>query len=92
MVEPQAEIPASEDTDAIRSLGIAPPEAMGLGLFFADGGRRFGHLGGNHGFTAALDLSAVGGTGAVVMSDLDNGFEVVLPVLAEALADGIPTT
>ena len=92
MVEPQAEIPASEDTDAIRSLGIAPPEAMGLGLFLADGGRRFGHLGGNHGFTAALDLSAVDGTGAVVMSDLDNGFEVVLPVLAEALADGIPTT
>lgn len=91
MVEPHAELPPSDDLEAIRSLGLAPPEAVGLGLFLADGGRRFGHLGGAYGFTSALDVSAVDGSGAVAMSDVDNGFAEVLPALACALAEGVPT-
>jgi CubicO group peptidase (beta-lactamase class C family) len=85
LVEPQAEIPPSPDFEAIRGLGVAPPEAVGLGLFLSDGGRRFGHLGGAYGFTSALDVSAEDGSGAVVMSDVDIGFLEVLPALATAL-------
>ncbi len=91
MVEPHAELRPSEDFEAIRSLGLAPPEAVGLGLFLADGGRRFGHLGGAYGFTSALDVSAVDGSGAVAMSDVDNGFAEVLPALACVLAEGVLT-
>jgi CubicO group peptidase (beta-lactamase class C family) len=87
MVEPQAEVPPSPDLGAIRGVGLAPPEAVGLGLFLADGSRRFGHLGGAHGFTSAIDVSAVDGSGAVVMSDLHNGFGEVLPALASALRE-----
>jgi CubicO group peptidase (beta-lactamase class C family) len=90
MVEPHALIPPSPDFDAVRSLGVEPPEAVGLGLFLADGGRRFGHFGGAYGFTSAFDVSAVDGSGAVVMAALDNGFTEVLPVLAAALAGGVP--
>jgi CubicO group peptidase (beta-lactamase class C family) len=91
MIEPQAAVPPTDDTEAIRSLGLAPPEQVGLGLFLAEDGRRFGHLGGAHGFTSAFDVSAVDGSGAVVMSDLHNGFDVVLPALAEALRTTVAT-
>jgi CubicO group peptidase (beta-lactamase class C family) len=91
MVEPHAELPASDDFEAMRGLGLAPPEAVGLGLFLSDGGRRFGHLGGAYGFTSAIDVSAVDGSGAVAMSDIDNGFAEVLPALACALAEGVLT-
>jgi hypothetical protein len=89
MVEPQAEIPPTEEMEAIRGLGLVPPAAVGLGLFLGDGGRRFGHFGGAHGFTSAFDVSALDGTGAVVMSDLHNGFAEVLPALAAALRDPV---
>ena len=87
MVEPQAELPITDELEAIRGLGVAPPEAVGLGVFLADGGRRFGHLGGAYGFTSAFDVSAGDGTGAVVMSDVHNGFAEVLPALARALTE-----
>src|SRR5262249_52457030 len=90
MVKPQASIPPSPAFEATRGLGVAPPETVGLGLFLADGGRRFGHLGGAYGFTSALDVSAVDGSGAVVMCDVDNGFVEVLPALAGALAEPTP--
>jgi CubicO group peptidase (beta-lactamase class C family) len=88
MVEPQAVVPPLDEFEAIRSMGLEPPEAVGLGLFLADDGRRFGHLGGAYGFTSAIDVSAVDGSGAVVMSDLHNGFAEVLPALAAALSEG----
>ena len=87
IVEPQVELPINDEFEAIRSLGLAPPEAVGLGVFLADGGRRFGHFGGAYGFTSAFDVSAADGTGAVVMSDVHNGFAEVLPALAGALRE-----
>lgn len=87
MVVPQAEVPQSGDLAAVRELGLAPPEEVGLGVFLAAGGTRFGHFGGAHGFTSAFDLSSTDGSGAVVMSDVHNGFAVVLPQLVEALAE-----
>jgi hypothetical protein len=50
-----------------------------------------GHLGGAHGFTSALDVSAVDGSGAVVTSDLHNGFDIVLPALAAAVGTTVVT-
>jgi CubicO group peptidase (beta-lactamase class C family) len=88
MVEPHAELPPSDDFEAIRSMGLEPPETVGLGLFLTADGRRFGHLGGAYGFTSALDVSAADGSGAVVMSDVHNGFVEVLPALALALSEG----
>jgi CubicO group peptidase (beta-lactamase class C family) len=85
MLVPQAEVPQSSELDAVRELGLAPPEEVGLGVFLAAGGTRFGHFGGAHGFTSAFDVSSIDGTGAVVMSDVHNGFGVVLPQLVEAL-------
>jgi CubicO group peptidase (beta-lactamase class C family) len=89
MTVPQAEVPHSSDLDAIRELGLAPPEEVGLGVFLAAGGTRFGHLGGAYGFTSAFDVSATDGTGVVVMSDVHNGFGVVLPQVVETLAVGV---
>ena len=88
MVEAQADVPAMDDFEAIRSMGLYPPEAVGLGFFLADERRRFGHLGGAYGFTSVIDVSAVDGSGAVVMSDVHNGFAEVLPALASALIEG----
>jgi CubicO group peptidase (beta-lactamase class C family) len=89
MTVPQAEVPQSSDMEAIRELGLAPPEEVGLGVFLAAGGTRFGHLGGAHGFTSAFEVSATDGTGVVVMSDLHNGFEVVLRQVVEARAERV---
>jgi hypothetical protein len=89
MTVPQADVPHSSDLDAIRELGLAPPEEVGLGVFLAAGGTRFGHLGGAYGFTSAFDVSATDGTGVVVMSDVHNGFGVVLPQVVETLAVGV---
>jgi CubicO group peptidase (beta-lactamase class C family) len=89
MTVPQAEVPQSSDIEAIRELGLAPPEEAGLGVFLSAGGTRFGHLGGAHGFTSAFDVSATDGTGVVVMSDVHNGFELVLPQVVEALAERV---
>lgn len=47
------------------------------------------HLGGTHGFTSAFDVAATDGTGVVVMSDVHNGFGVVLPQVVETLAERV---
>jgi CubicO group peptidase (beta-lactamase class C family) len=85
MLTPQADVPAQEDWEAIRALGIAPPEEIGLGLFLAGDGTRFGHLGSNAGFSAALDASTLDGSGAVVISNREGDFERVLVALAAAI-------
>jgi CubicO group peptidase (beta-lactamase class C family) len=86
MLVPQADVPRSEDLAAIAALGLAPPEEVGLGVFLAAAGTRFGHFGGAYGFTSAFDASSTDGSGAVVMSDVHNGFGDILPELAKALA------
>lgn len=83
-LEPQADVPAQPDFEAIRALGVEPPERAGLGAFLGGGGTRFGRLGGARGFTSAFDASTTDGNGAVV-SDLQNGFGEVPPALAAAL-------
>jgi len=85
MLTPQAEVPARDEWDEIRARGVEPPAEVGLGLFLSLEGSRFGHWGANAGFTAALDASAVDGSGAVVITNSEGAFEVVLPALAGAL-------
>jgi CubicO group peptidase (beta-lactamase class C family) len=85
MLTPQADVPAEEDWEAIRELGIEPPEEIGLGLFLAADGMRFGHLGSNAGFSAALDASTLDGSGAVVISNTESDFERVLVTLARSI-------
>jgi CubicO group peptidase (beta-lactamase class C family) len=84
MLTPQAEVPPQEEWDAIRALGVEPPQEIGLGLFLGADGCRFGHLGSNAGFRAALDASTDDGSGAVVISNSDD-FERVLAGLAGAI-------
>jgi CubicO group peptidase (beta-lactamase class C family) len=86
MLVPQAEVPRSDDLAAVAALGLAAPEEVGLGVFLAAAGTRFGPFGGAHGFTSAFDASSTDGSGAVVMSDVHNAFGDVLPELAKALA------
>ncbi|WBQ08624.1 serine hydrolase domain-containing protein [Kribbella sp. CA-293567] len=50
-----------------------PMDAMGLGTFLADGGRRFGHGGSNKGFKCYLVAYRDTGQGAAVMTNGDNG-------------------
>jgi CubicO group peptidase (beta-lactamase class C family) len=57
-------------------------EALGLGLFLGDGGRRFGHSGGNEGFRCQLIAYRDAGQGAAVMTNGDNGSFVVQRTLA----------
>jgi CubicO group peptidase (beta-lactamase class C family) len=52
-------------------------DALGLGLFLADGGKRFGHSGGNAGFKCHLLAYRDTGQGAAVMTNGDNGSYVV---------------
>jgi CubicO group peptidase (beta-lactamase class C family) len=85
MLSPQAEVPAREEWEAIRALGVEPPQEMGLGLFLSADGTRFGHLGSNAGFTAALDASVADGSGAVVTSNSDGDFGRVLSTLAASI-------
>jgi CubicO group peptidase (beta-lactamase class C family) len=85
MLTPQAAVKPQEDFEAVRALGIAPPEEVGLGLFLAGDGTRFGHLGGSAGFAAVLDASVGDGSGAVVISNTEGDFERVLVALAAAV-------
>ncbi len=57
-------------------------DALGLGLFLADGGKRFGHSGGNAGFKCHLLAYRDTGQGAAVMTNGDNGSYVVQKVFA----------
>jgi CubicO group peptidase (beta-lactamase class C family) len=50
---------------------------LGLGFFLDDSGRRFGHSGGNAGFSCHLLADRDTGQGAVVMTNGDNGGWVV---------------
>jgi CubicO group peptidase (beta-lactamase class C family) len=60
--------PQIATTDRIGGL-----DHLGLGLFLADEGRRFGHSGGNEGFKCHLLAYRDVGQGAVVMTNSDNG-------------------
>lgn len=73
MLTPQ--VPA---TDRIGGLN-----ALGLGLFLADGGKRFGHSGGNAGFKCHLLAYRETGQGAAVMTNGDNGSYVVQQAFAK---------
>jgi CubicO group peptidase (beta-lactamase class C family) len=55
---------------------------LGLGLFLADEGRRFGHSGGNEGFKCHLLAYRETGQGAAVMTNGDNGSWVTQRALA----------
>lgn len=58
-------------------------DALGLGLFLADGGKRFGHSGGNAGFKCHLLAYRDTGQGAAVMTNGDNGSYVVQRAFAK---------
>jgi hypothetical protein len=64
-LEPQVELPPSEELAYVESLGIEPPREMGLGIFLA--GARFSHVGGAAGFSSVL-IGSSDGSGAVVMA------------------------
>jgi CubicO group peptidase (beta-lactamase class C family) len=67
MVEPHVELPAEGEWTVLRSLGVEPPDRMGLGLFLTATGW-FGHLGGAHGAFSGLFGSLAGGHGVVAMT------------------------
>lgn len=70
--------PQMPATDRIGGL-----DALGLGLFLADGGKRFGHSGGNAGFKCHLLAYRDTGQGAAVMTNGDNGSYVVQRAFAK---------
>ncbi|MEV4267103.1 serine hydrolase domain-containing protein [Kribbella sp. NPDC049584] len=59
---------------------------LGLGFFLDDAGRRFGHSGGNAGFSCHLLADRDAGQGAVVMTNSDNGGWVVQRAFAAVAA------
>ncbi len=67
MAEPHVELPAEGEWTMLRSLGVEPPDRMGLGLFLTATGW-FGHLGGAHGAFSGLFGSLAGGQGVVAMT------------------------
>jgi CubicO group peptidase (beta-lactamase class C family) len=67
MVEPHAELPAEGEWTVLRSLGLEPPDRMGLGLFLTATGW-FGHLGGAHGAFSGMFGALAGRHGIVAMT------------------------
>jgi CubicO group peptidase (beta-lactamase class C family) len=67
MVEPHVELPAEGEWTMLRSLGVEPPDRMGLGLFLTATGW-FGHLGGAHGAFSGMFGSLADGHGIVAMT------------------------
>lgn len=61
-------------------------DALGLGVFLADGGARFGHGGSNKGFKCHLVAYRDTGQGAAVMTNGDGGTHVVERVLTRIAA------
>lgn len=61
-------------------------DALGLGVFLADGGKRFGHGGGNKGFKCHLLAYRDTGHGAAVMTNGANGSAVVERAFARIAA------
>jgi CubicO group peptidase (beta-lactamase class C family) len=61
-------------------------EALGLGAFLGDGGRRFGHGGSNKGFKCYLVAYRDTGQGAAVMTNGDNGSYLVDRAIARIAA------
>ena len=49
------------------------PDAMGYGFFMGEKTHRFGHIGGNVGYQAALVFFADTGDGVVIMTNSDVG-------------------
>ncbi|NEA35080.1 beta-lactamase family protein [Streptomyces sp. SID13031] len=71
-------------------MAIADPwdamEALGLGAFLGDGGRRFGHGGSNKGYKCHLVAYRDTGQGAAVMTNGDNGTQLVDRAIARIAA------
>jgi CubicO group peptidase (beta-lactamase class C family) len=61
-------------------------EALGLGAFLGDGGRRFGHGGSNKGFKCYLVAYRDTGQGVAVMTNGDNGSYLVDRAIARIAA------
>ncbi|MEV8378374.1 serine hydrolase domain-containing protein [Kribbella sp. NPDC056861] len=72
-------------------VAIADPwdamDALGLGAFLGDGGRRFGHGGSNKGFKCYLVAYRDTGQGAAVMTNGDNGSHLVDRAIARIAKD-----
>jgi hypothetical protein len=70
-------------------------EALGLGAFLGDGGRRFGHGGSNKGFKCYLVAYRDTGQGVAIMTNGDNGSYLVDRAIARIAAaygwEGYPT-
>jgi CubicO group peptidase (beta-lactamase class C family) len=68
-------------TGVINTLGTSrSPDQMGYGFFVGDD-RRFGHIGGNVGYQAALVMFAESGNGVVVMTNSDVGLQAGTPLI-----------
>ncbi len=66
------------------SAQIGGLDHLGLGFFLDDSGQRFGHGGGNAGFRCHLLAYRDTGQGAVVMTNADRGYRLVLRAFAAA--------
>jgi CubicO group peptidase (beta-lactamase class C family) len=82
-----ARLPPLEELSELRSLGLQPPDRMGLGLFLGGEGAaaHFSHLGGAVDSSSFLVGSPTDGTGAVVMAP--GPFPPVLLTAAEIAAE-----
>jgi CubicO group peptidase (beta-lactamase class C family) len=82
-----ARLPPLEELSELRSLGLQPPDRIGLGLFLGGEGAaaHFSHLGGAVGSSSFLVGSLSDGTGAVVMAP--GPFPPVLLAAAEIAAE-----
>jgi len=80
------ELPPLEELSELRSLGLQPPDRMGLGLFIGGEGAaaHFSHLGGAADSSSFLVGSLTDGSGAVVMAP--GPFPPVLLAAAEIAA------
>jgi CubicO group peptidase (beta-lactamase class C family) len=67
MVAPHVELPAEGEWTVLRSLGLEPPDRMGLGLFLSATGW-FSHLGGAQGAFSGVFGSLAGGHGVAAMT------------------------
>ncbi len=90
MVVPHRELPDEGEWTLLRSVGLEPPDHMGLGLFLSERGW-FSHLGGAFGFFSGLFGSLQGGSGVVAMTAggaTPAFFEPLVAIAAELGWDG----
>jgi CubicO group peptidase (beta-lactamase class C family) len=60
---------------------------LGIGIKNTDGHIEFGHLGGNIGYRSFLLASTENGTGAVIMTNGDNGLELINEIIPAIVAE-----